>query len=234
MDRGHAELNDHLDGLRQAARTGSDLSAASAADTARLLRLDALTLSLRSAHGALELLWADPADPLGTALEDLQYTLGEGPTLDAARTGRTIVEIDLNAVPADQWPLFAPGAHELSARAVIAVPLLLGVVTAGVLTGYRTAPGSFPALQRQDLSRFARVAMDLLLHTPLQSLATGSHGRDLHRAAVHQAAGMLTVHLGTGIDAALLRLRAHAWEQGLPLLDVAHAVIDGRLRLAPD
>ncbi|MEU2791204.1 ANTAR domain-containing protein [Streptomyces sp. NPDC007100] len=222
-----------LQRLRQAARTGADLSAAQAADAARLLHLDAVTLSLLPTRGPPELLWSDPANDLGRTLEDLQYTLGEGPTLDAARTGQTVTATDLSAAPADRWPLFTPAACDTPARAVIAHPLLLGVATAGVLTGYRTTPGPLPTRQRQDIARFARIALDLLLHTPPHALATGAGGSDLHRAEVHQAAGVLTVHLDISIDDALLRLRAHAWHHDQALPDVARAVITGRLRLAP-
>ncbi|WP_050515022.1 GAF and ANTAR domain-containing protein [Streptomyces rimosus] len=228
------EFTDLLDSLHRAAGTGSDLSAAPADEAARLLRLDALTLALRSRRGALELLWADPADPFGPELEDMQYTLGEGPTLDAARTRRTVIETDLGAAPGSRWPLFAPAACRTPARAVIAVPLLLGAATAGVLTGYRTAPGPFPERQYQDFARFARVALELLLHTPTHALADGTQGPDLHRAAVHQAAGMLTAQLDVSIDEALVRLRAHAWRHDLPLLHVARAIVSRRLRLSPD
>ncbi|MEU6844178.1 ANTAR domain-containing protein [Streptomyces sp. NPDC046716] len=222
-----------LQRLRQAARAGADLSVAQAADAARLLRLNGVTLSLLPTRGPPELLWFDPVDTLGRTLEDLQYSLGEGPTLDAARTGRIIAETDLHAVPADRWPLFAPAACGTPARAVVARPLLLGVATAGVLTGYRTTPGPLPTRQRQDIARFARIALDLLLHTPPHAMVTGTGGADLHRKEVHQAAGILTVQLGIGIDDALLRLRAHAWRHDQALPDVARAVITGGLRLAP-
>ncbi|MFF3642847.1 hypothetical protein [Streptomyces sp. NPDC002564] len=236
----HVELPAFLAGLRQAARTGGDLSVASAADAARLLSLDALTVSLRSEHGVLELLWADYAHALGPALDDLQFTVGEGPTPDAARTRLTVVAGDLTSTPAERWPLFSPAARALPAGAVIAVPLLLGLATVGVVTGSLAAPAPFPADQRQDLARFSRVALDLVLHTPVRALDAGNQGRDLHRAAVHQAAGILTVQLGVGvgvevgIDEALVRLRAYAWRADLPLLHVARAVIAGRLHLAPD
>ncbi|MEV0124896.1 GAF and ANTAR domain-containing protein [Streptomyces sp. NPDC050703] len=220
-----------LERLRQAARTGADLSAAQAAEAALLLRLDAVTLSLLPSRGQPELLWSDPANPLGAVLEDLQTTLGEGPTLDAARTGQTVTENDLSTAPPARWPLFTPAACDTPVRAVIAHPLLLGVVTAGVLTGYRTTPGPLPARQRQDIARFARTALDLLLHTPPHALATGTGGPDLHRAEVHQAAGVLSVQLGISIDDALLRLRAHAWLHDRALPDVARAVVTGRLRL---
>ncbi|MEU6768239.1 GAF and ANTAR domain-containing protein [Streptomyces sp. NPDC046853] len=228
------ELTDFLDGLHQVARDGGDLSAAGAADAARLLHLDALTLSLYSARGVLELLWADRADPLGTALEDVQYTLGEGPTLDAARDGCLVTETDLSAAPADRWPLFTSAACRTPARSVIAIPLFLGLATVGVLTGYRTTPGPFPTGQRQDLARFAGTALDLLLRTPPQSLASGTDGPALHRATVHQAAGILSVHLGMTINESLLRMRAHAWRHDLPLLHVAHDITTGHLHFDPE
>ncbi|MFF0738875.1 GAF and ANTAR domain-containing protein [Streptomyces sp. NPDC004111] len=231
------DLTGLLQRLRQAARAGADLSAAQPAEVSRLLRLDAVTLSLLPTRGSPELLWSDPADTLGRALEDMQYTLAEGPTFDAARTGEPVTETDLAAAPADRWPLFTPAACDTPARAVIAHPLLLGVVTAGVLTGYRTTPGPLLPSQRQDIARFARIALDLLLHTPPHALTTGSggpDGPDLQRAEVHQAAGKLTVYLDISIDDALLRLRAHAWRHNQALPDVARAVITGRLRLDPD
>ncbi|MEU7256212.1 ANTAR domain-containing protein [Streptomyces rimosus] len=228
------EFTDLLNSLYRTADTGGDLTDAPAAEAARLLRLDALTLALRSRRGMLELLWADPADPLGPELEDLQYTLGEGPTLEAARSGHAVIETDLGAAPNDRWPLFAPAACRTPARAVIAVPLLLGVAIAGVLTGYRIAPGPFPDGQYQDFTRFARVTLELLLHTPTHALASGTQGPDLHRAAVHQAAGVLTAQLDVTIDEALVRLRAHAWRHDLPLLHVARGIIAGSLRLSPD
>ncbi|MFD6431516.1 ANTAR domain-containing protein [Streptomyces venezuelae] len=168
-------------------------------------------------------------------MEDLQYTLGEGPTLDAGRTGQTVTESDLSTAPATRWPLFTPAACDTPARAVIAHPLLLGVVTTGVLTGYRTTPGPLPPAprQHQDITRIARIALDLLLHTPPHALTTGMGGPDLHRAGVHQAVGILSVRLAISIDDTLLRPRAHAWRHDQALPDVARAVITGRLRLDP-
>ncbi|MFI2242140.1 ANTAR domain-containing protein [Streptomyces chrestomyceticus] len=96
------------------------------------------------------------------------------------------------------------------------------------------APYVHHRARRHDFTRFARVALDLLRHTPPLSLATGSDGLVLHRAAIHQTAGILSVHLGASIDAALPRLRAHAWHHDLPQFHVARAVFTGRLHLDPD
>ncbi|MGW8379881.1 GAF and ANTAR domain-containing protein [Streptomyces sp. ODS28] len=229
-----SELTRVLDGLHEDVRNGRDLSTASAATMAPLLGLDSVTVSLLSARGRLELLWVDPADEIGAALDDLQYAVGEGPTPEAAQTGLAVTTADLTATL--RWPALADAARLLRARAVVALPLRLGEATIGVLTGYRaTAVPPSPA-QLADLRAFARVALDLLLQTPTGVLdGAGDHlaeeALDLHRAEVHQAAGMLTVQLQVPIDAALLRLRVHAWTHDRPLYEVARDVIARRLHL---
>ena len=48
-----------------------------------------------------------------------------------------------------------------------------------------------------------------------------------HRAEIHQAQGMVMVDLGIDLAEALLRMRAHAFHGGLPLIQVARAIIAG-------
>ncbi|GGY16569.1 GAF and ANTAR domain-containing protein [Streptomyces minutiscleroticus] len=236
----HDEFTRLLHRLHQAALDGRDLSAASAATAARLLHLQALTLSLRAASGTLEPLWGTTADGLGAGLEEWQYTLGEGPTVDAARTAKAVTEADLTTPAAAQrWPVFTPAACDTPARAVIAVPLRLGVATVGTLTGYRTTPGPFTVVHRLEFDAFARTALNLLLNTQPDTLAdpTGTApGPDvsLHHAEIHQATGFLSSRLDITIEDALLRLRAHAFSHNRPLSDVAHDVLAERLHLALD
>ncbi|MEV5597433.1 GAF and ANTAR domain-containing protein [Streptomyces sp. NPDC052496] len=229
-----AELETLFGRLRHAARTGQGLSVISPGTAARLLGHDALTLCLATPRGQLELLWCDDAaDRLGPVLDDLQYTLGEGPSLDAIRTGRTVTEPDLATTPAGVWPLFLPAAARTPVRAVMAVPLRLGVVSLGVLTAYRIRPGAPSGQQTEATDRFARAALSLLLNTAPARLLTGEHGAGLalHRAEVHQATGVLAVQLRIALDEALLRLRAHAYSHDRALLDVARDVIAHRIRL---
>ena len=48
-----------------------------------------------------------------------------------------------------------------------------------------------------------------------------------HRAEIHQAQGMVMVDLSVDLAEALLRMRAHAFQGGLPLIQVARAIIAG-------
>lgn len=56
----------------------------------------------------------------------------------------------------------------------------------------------------------------------------------LHRAAVHQATGMVSVQLDVSMEIALLRLRAHAYASERALGDVAQDVVARRLRFDDD
>lgn len=228
------EVATFLSAMHHAADSGEGLNAVVPATAATLLGLDALTLSMLTHDGTLELLWADPANRLGATLDDLQYTLGEGPALDAAHLGHTVSTPNLAADPVTRWPAFTPAALHTPARAVIATPLALGASTLAVLTGYNTTPGPFPFQQRHDIGRFARAALRLLLNTPLHTLPTGTrrhHGLALHRAEIHQATGIVAIQLGVPLGHALARLRAHAYHHDQALLHTARDVIAHRLRL---
>src|SRR5207247_6806456 len=76
-----------------------------------------------------------------TAVEDLQFTLGEGPCLHAWHTGQAVLEPELLDATAARWPAFSRQAVATGARAVFALPLQLGAIRLGVLYLYRSDPG---------------------------------------------------------------------------------------------
>ncbi len=85
-------------------------------------------------------------DATAERLEDFQFTLGEGPCMEAAVTGRAVLVPDMNN-PADtaRWPVYAAAAaQQTGVGAVFALPLQWGTINLGVLDLYRRAPGSMP------------------------------------------------------------------------------------------
>ncbi|MCP2337354.1 GAF and ANTAR domain-containing protein [Actinomadura rupiterrae] len=212
-----------------AARSTHDPDSAVAPGAARRFGLDALTLNMLAHDGHLELLWCDPAKGLGPELDNLQYTLGDGPALEAVQRGRPLIEPDLLAADPDRWPLFLAAAARTPVRAAIATPLRVGAATIGVLTGYRTTTGPLTPAQLRDLDRLSRPLL-LLLHTELTTPADDtSTGLRLYRAEVHQATGFLANELGIPLGQALQRLRAHAAAHDQPLTDLARALLTRRL-----
>ncbi|MGW2342734.1 GAF and ANTAR domain-containing protein [Streptomyces sp. NPDC001661] len=224
-------LSTFLDHAESAARAGHDPGTALPAGTARLFGLDALTLNMLAHGGHLELLWCDPAEGLGPELDDLQYTLGDGPTLEAARHGHTVAVPDLSAADPARWPLFLPTSAHTPARAVIAAPLRLGADTIGALTGYRTSLGLLTPAQLGALHRLGRILLHLLhteLITPADDADTVTTVR-LYRAEIHQATGFLACELGIPTGQALLRLRAHAATHDEALIEIARRLLARRL-----
>ncbi|MFF0738801.1 GAF domain-containing protein [Streptomyces sp. NPDC004111] len=214
----------------RAVRAGEGPARALPPGTAGLFALDTLTLNALTPDGRPELLWADPPQGLGIALDTLQYTVGDGPTLEAARSGRAVTEPDLGMAAPDRWPLFLPATATTRARAVVALPLQVGDTTVAVLTGYRTTPGPLTPALHDALHQLARILLRALithLTVPVNGTATDS-GLRLYHAEIHQATGYLAAQLDIPLAQALLRLRAHAAANG-PLTDLARAFLTRRL-----
>jgi len=66
-------------------------------------------------------------------IEELQFTLGEGPCVDAHHQSRVVLEPDLAHPDTPRWLAFTPRAVEGGVRAVFAFPLGVGSIRLGVL-----------------------------------------------------------------------------------------------------
>jgi hypothetical protein len=169
-----------------------------------------------------------------SAVEDLQFTLGEGPCLQAFDSGASVLEPELLGASAQRWPEFSRQAVAAGARAVFALPLQLGAIRLGVLYLYSATPGTLSADQLADAFELAAMATTLLVEAqaaaPVGELGAGLKGAWAHRAAVHQATGMVAAQLGVGLAEALARIRARAFGSERSVYDVAFDVIEKRMR----
>ncbi|MFJ6696540.1 ANTAR domain-containing protein [Streptomyces sp. NPDC091272] len=204
---------------------------------AELLDLDGVSVSTQS-HSA-ELIWY--SGELSTRLDDLQFTLGEGPSYVATRDGALCLVTDVRRSPGPCWPAFVPGALELGVQSVFAFPLRLGALRIGSLTGHRReARGMVEESVDAALQICDALTMFVLssLRTPGREMVPtpvrGERPGGLHRAVVHQATGVLTVTLGVDLTTALDRLRAYAFAQDRPIVSVARDIVARRLRLPDD
>jgi hypothetical protein len=177
------------------------------------------------------------SDAVSAVIEDLQFSLGEGPCIDACREGRPVLEPDLVAPERTRWLAFAPPAIAAGVRAVFGFPIRIGAVSLGALDLYRDRPGPLTAEQHADALVLADIAAETILL--LQADASdGEVAAELERNAnlhyvVHQASGMVSVQLAVSVDHALVRLRALAFSSGRPLTDLARSVVRGELRFEP-
>ena len=178
------------------------------------------------------------SEPAYEVIEELQFTLGEGPCLDAFATRRPVLVPDLARDAMRRWPGYAPAAHDQGMRAVFAFPLQIGVARLGVLDLFRVETGSLSALQFQEALLFADVAVTTLLDGQEDAApgaaAGGLDDAVVQRAEVYQAQGMVAVQLGISLSDALTRIRAYAYAEDLSLTDVAREVVTRRLTFDND
>jgi hypothetical protein len=175
------------------------------------------------------------SDEVSRLVEDLQYTLGEGPCVDAYRQDRVIAEPDLADPATPRWLAFTPPALRAGVRAVFGFPLQVGTVRLGALNLYRDKPGPLNADQHADTLVLAGVAARWVLDTqagadPGAVAGELEAGADFH-FAVHNAAGIVSVQEDISVAEALIRVRAFAFSSDRTLADVARDIIARNLRL---
>lgn len=177
--------------------------------------------------------------PLIEELEELQFTLGQGPCGESVIAGGPILVPDLAEPEATgRWPVFAPAVVERGVRGMFTFPVALGAAMVGVLSVYRAVPGPLTGGEINDGLALADIVLGLALDS------RGGVAPDLdalldtaivsRRAEVHQAAGALAAQLGVSVADALARLRAHAYLSGRRVSDVAADIMAGLLRLTFD
>jgi len=226
-----------LDGGRE---RGASVPQAVAGKAAAALGVDGICAGLGTGPSGLVLSWGQEA--VSAQLEDLQFTLGQGPGVDAT-AGAAVLVANL-AAEAARWPVFAPAAAALGVRALFALPLRIGAISVGTLLAHRATPGPLIDGALADAFALADAVTVLLIHQ--QSTGTGHHRRAgdrpapgrappaTYRAQVHQATGMISAQLGVSVAEALVRLRAHAYADGRLIAQVAADVVARRLRLDQD
>jgi GAF domain-containing protein len=218
-------LHQLVSGLR--ARGG--IAALAAACQDQLTDIDGAALSVLAGQQGWLLL--SDSGPHADQLEDLQYSLREGPRVDAADTGAPVAVADLGGAAARRrWPAFAPQAVRHGIRAVFAYPVLHDGGPVGVLALYRGVAAPLTALESENAARYAAAAAVLLLDT----VELDEHGGvsvllPAQAAAVQQAVGVVMEHTGADADTALHLLREFASRRSLTMRSVVTDTLAGRL-----
>jgi GAF domain-containing protein len=175
------------------------------------------------------------SDPTMAVVENLQFTLGEGPCIDAYTTGRAVIEPDLATITGTRWPMFSGPAVAAGVRAVFAFPLLIQDICVGALDLYNTTTGALDDGQLSEAHAAAAMVAEVVL-TLQRDMATGDLPEAFNvateaRAVVYQAAGMTAVQMGISVDEALVLLRASAFTAGRPVNDLARDITERTIRL---
>jgi hypothetical protein len=210
------------------------------ADHPRIGELAGTFLRLLPVDGAAVAVHAGPdtsllvhtTDPVIAALDDLQFTLGEGPCVDAYRHSTPVLVPDLTHADAlTRWPGFAREATQTGAAATFAFPLHIGAAAFGTVQLYRRTPGPLTVADTVT----ALLITDDMVSTVLDEL-TAPHALDalFGRAAIPQATGMIAAQLDITIPQALARLRAAAAAAHTPVLHLARDILHHRITITDD
>jgi GAF domain len=204
---------------------GTGLPASLTTACVRSLPVSGVGMALMTDEGPAGIIAA--TDGAAMELEELQFTLGEGPCVDASQTGRPVLQPDLARTAPLRWPAFAGGALQAGVRAVFAFPLRVGAIRVGVLDLYRDRIGPLSADDLTEALSFADAATLVLLNAQAGSPVRGAVQVLDDRAEVHQATGVVSVQAGVGLAEALVLLRARAFADQRPIGDLARDVLAG-------
>jgi hypothetical protein len=207
----------------------------------------ALAVLSRSAISR-ELIYA--TDLLAQQLDELQYTIGEGPCFDAYLDDKPQFYPELtNEDKPSRWPTFAADATELGAHALFAFPIPDGQRPMGVLELYRRRAGHLGAAESAAVvSCTAMIAKRLLanweehlgrsasVEEAIDAAATTDvvpteDANPFTRTQIYVAGGMVAVQLDIDPDEGVDRLRAYAYACGRRISAVAADIVARRLTL---
>ena len=191
-------------------------------------------VSLLDSEGGL--MSAAASNATSAMVEELQYTLGEGPCLAAFATRSPVLVPDLVATASTTWPIYAPAAHEHGVEAVFAFPLQVGRARVGALDVYRAERGDLSTGAHGRVLVFCSLALEALLGVGARDDAAGEWLDDLDDGGyrVYQAQGMVGVQLGVSTREAMAVIRAYAFSHDRRLSEVAEHVVSRKLTFAPE
>jgi len=206
-----------------------------------LLPVAGSAITLMTGTDAQEPVYA--SDAVVSQLDALQFSLGEGPCVEAFAERRPVLITDLAEVADGRWPMFAHAARDTPVRGLFVFPLQLGAITVGVLDLYRLEPGGLAGDGLAGALRAADAALWSLLGLrageTLNTTTNGTGSKDLpgwlsgaplHRSEVYQATGMIIGQLDVTAAIALAKLRGFAFAHDRPIDEVARDVVARRLQ----
>ncbi|MDP9388778.1 MAG: GAF and ANTAR domain-containing protein [Actinomycetota bacterium] len=164
---------------------------------------------------------------LATQLDEAQYGLGQGPCMDAASGGETLLVRDF--AEDDRWPDYAPVALRAGARSSLSVPLPVQQHVVAALNLYSREVDAFTdedVALAQDLASVAAVAVtNAALYESAAELASQLEEAMRSRAVIEQAKGVIMAHSHCGADRAFDILVKASQRENRKLRDIAAEIV---------
>lgn len=164
------------------------------------------------------------SDRRAALVDEEQYSDGEGPCLEALRSGKFIAVEDQAAD--DRWPTYRDGAVELGVACSLSYPLSVQDQVVGALNVYGfERPHAFSDDDRRRTATFAAQAATALA-VAMRFAKQADISRQLEealtsRTVIDQAIGVLMGQQRCDADTAFALLRTHSQNNNRKLRDVA-------------
>ena len=165
-------------------------------------------------------------------IDRAQYDTGEGPCLDAFRTGEihrvTSTEAD------GPWPAFRAACRAHGIMSTASFPMLIDDVRHGALNIYSTDSDAFGADEIRTGRSFVAQAGVVVAYARsywnARQLSDHLEAALVHRAEIEQAKGIIIASTGVSADAAFEVLVKQSQHENRKLRDVAAELVKSKIR----
>lgn len=169
-----------------------------------------------------------------TAVDAIQYGLGDGPCIMAAREGRTVISRSLADEP--RWGTFGARVADLGVHSVVSLPLRIGDGVVGAMNVYAHAYDAFDERSAELGEAFAVPAAIAVQHAHMleqtRRLAEQLQASLEMQMLVEQAVGVLIGRDKVDAQEARRRLVALSEQRDEPVRAVARFLVDDAVRRA--
>ncbi len=160
-------------------------------------------------------------------IDAVQYSVGDGPCLDAFRNRReNLVDLSIAEL---RWPMFTAAAEEDAIKSLFAVPLVSGNQAFGALNLYAYAVHAFDrtdiTLVRMAAARAADAVASVVALVGARELAAQMESAMASRAVIEQAKGVIMGRQGVDETTAFEILRQQSQHSNVKVRTVAETLV---------
>lgn len=164
------------------------------------------------------------------ALEAAQEETGEGPCVDSLMHNEVVLTNDLSKDP--RWPLLRAQVEGIGVKAVLGIPLRLGLAAVGSLNVYRSEPWEWGPSDIEAIGAHGQIIEELLAAAMLaqrQHTLVGQLTDALkNRVVIERAVGVVVAARQLDTVPAFNELRALARRRRVRVADLATQVVAAR------
>jgi len=167
-------------------------------------------------------------------VDDIQYSINEGPCITAAATAEPVRSGSLGADR--RWPRFGPRVGRMGVHSVLSLPLLTDDAVVGAMNVYAHPKEAFDERAERVGQLFAVPAAIAVQNAQIlaqtQRLTENLQRAMTNRAVIDQAIGIIISRTGMTPDEAFDRLRTRSQNEHIKVSAVAAGIVDAAARRA--